>query len=219
MPGLPNKRSEIEGQIGFFGLVEWWLSTFTPTERIHIEERYKPFVAGRGHPAAAGSRLTTGKVKSAGDSAAYFLQDLAFSFTRRDDRHIARRILSKAEELAANAPVLDRHFLYLKIIQTYNPDRDVDPGALDKVIDACQRQIDLAPEAAPVFRLRFRGARLPEHRGFEQLANIREKLGEYKEAIRLNKEALRQGWVGDWKMRIDRCEKKLAKVDQGSSPT
>jgi len=42
MPGLPNKRSEIEGQIGFYGLVEWWLSTFTPTERIHIEERYKP---------------------------------------------------------------------------------------------------------------------------------------------------------------------------------
>ena len=58
---------------------------------------------------------------------------------------------------------------------------------------------------------------LPEHRGFEQLANIREKLADYKEAIRRNKEALRQGWAGDWKMRIDRCEKKLAKVDQGSS--
>ena len=87
------------------------------------------------------------------------------------------------------------------------------------MIDACQRQIDLAPEAAPVLRSRFKGAMLPEHRGFEQLAKIREKLGEYKEAIRLNKEALRQGWAGDWKMRIDRCEKKLAKVNQGSSPT
>src|SRR5262249_4033464 len=160
MPGFPNKRSEIEGQIGFYDLVEWWLSTFTPTERIHIEERYKPFVSVRGHPATAGSRLTTGKVRSAGGSAAYFLQDLAFSFNRRDDRPTPGRILSKAEELAANAPVLDRHFLYLKIIQTYYPDRDVEPGALDKVIDACQRQIDLAPEAAPVFRLRFKGARL-----------------------------------------------------------
>ena len=38
MPGLPNKRSEIEGEIGFYGLAEWWLSTFTPTERIQIEK-------------------------------------------------------------------------------------------------------------------------------------------------------------------------------------
>ena len=44
MPGLPNKRSEIDGEISFYGLAEWWLSTFTRTERIHIEERYNPLL-------------------------------------------------------------------------------------------------------------------------------------------------------------------------------
>ena len=155
MPGLPNKRSEIEGEIGFYGLAEWWLSTFTPTERIHIEERHKPFVAGGGHPSASSSRITTGKVRSVGGSAAYFLQYIAFSFNRRDDRHIARRILSKAEELAVNAPILDRHFLYQTIIQTYYPDRDIDPGALDKVIDACQRQAAGQKGCSRLHALRF----------------------------------------------------------------
>jgi hypothetical protein len=147
-------------------------------------------------------------LRSVGGSAAYFLQDLAFSFNRRDDRHIARRILSKAEELAANAPFLDRHFLYLTIIQTYYPDRDVDPGALDKVIDACERQIDLAPEAAPVFRSRFKGATLPEHRGFEQLANIREirkyKWIEGEKGRKLSWERARQEWTDAYREKFEK---------------
>jgi hypothetical protein len=86
------------------------------------------------------------------------------------------------------------------------------------LVEACCKLIDLAPEAAPAFLSRFEAATLPEHRGFEQLADIHEKLGGYEQAIRLDKEALRQEWAGQWEARIARCEKKLANVAKPPRP-
>jgi hypothetical protein len=46
---------------------------------------------------------------------------------------------------------------------------------------------------------------------FYQLTVIRDKQGNYEEAIRLSRLALEQGWAGDWERRIVRYEKKLLK--------
>jgi hypothetical protein len=51
---------------------------------------------------------------------------------------------------------------------------------------------------------------LPEHVGYKQLAIIRERAGDYAEALRLSKEAKREKWAGDWENRIARLEKKSA---------
>ena len=52
---------------------------------------------------------------------------------------------------------------------------------------------------------------LPSHTGYKQLAIILEKEGDIKGAIKLSKQALKQGWTDDYEKRIERLSKKLAK--------
>jgi tetratricopeptide (TPR) repeat protein len=140
-------------------------------------------------------------------------------------------MLDKAEELAKELPissmaaVLDRHFLYDQEINLYYKDRDK-PQYLEKAIEACKKQIALAPRAATAFKASFKAdelspfddpSSLVSHKGYEQLAIILEKQNSYKEAIEVCAQAEKQGWCGDWENRIERCKKKLAK-QQDSIP-
>lgn len=98
-------------------------------------------------------------------------------------------------------------------------------SGLGPAIRACDDQIAFAPQAMAAFhrqhqamndyrRIDRKGKPLPfrpvSHPGFKQLAIIREKEGNYAEAIRLAREAKKQGWTGDWEKRIARCEAKVA---------
>jgi hypothetical protein len=97
------------------------------------------------------------------------------------------------------------------MVPIYYRDRDTDPDALAAAIDACEKQIALGPEAAEAFEAEYpTDSTLPSHRGFTQLAIIREKEHNYADAIRLAQDAMSQGWAGDWEKRIERCEKRLA---------
>lgn len=51
--------------------------------------------------------------------------------------------------------------------------------------------------------------RLPEHRGFKQLAIIYDKMKDFQSAIDVCKEALAVDWPGDWDVRIARYERRL----------
>ena len=105
--------------------------------------------------------------------------------------------------------ILDAHFLYLGMIQTHYKDRDNIPGALEKAVQSCEKQIGIAPRAARAFRAEPWWKALPQHTGYKQLAIIREKQGDISAAIRLCEEANTQGWAGDWEKRIGRYSKKI----------
>ena len=211
---------KIESKIDNHGLVDWWLSTFTEQERTYILTKFKPLIVGTTIPAS--HAVSSGDVDSGDDptpldqvinpdgSPAISFFGLATWFRSPQDRHIARRILEKSEELSAGN-VLDRHFTYSEMIPIYYRDRNEDPEALDLAIRACEKQIELGPQASRAFQAEYPTQELPTHRGFTQLAIIREKERNYPEAINLAREALRQGWAGDWENRIARCEKRLAK--------
>ena len=85
------------------------------------------------------------------------------------------------------------------------------PKALDIAIDACKRQIEIAPQAKKAFLRNYKDSILPAHVGYKQLAIIEEKQKNYVEAIRICSEAMGQGWGGDWQKRVERCKKKIQK--------
>jgi hypothetical protein len=206
---IPSPKSE--GLLGYFHLTDWWQATFTEEERHYIETTYKPFSIGSGDDAdSATSELTHGQIDHTTQTAAQLLWGLATWFRKPTDRHLAHRILAKAEEVAGEN-ILDLHFTYAGMIQVYYRDRDSDSTAFDTAIRACEQQIALAPQAAQAFRTEYPGQSLPGHGGFHQLAIIREKQKEYVEAIRLAQMAQSQGWAGDWAKRITRCQQKLDK--------
>lgn len=182
-------QPQIRGSIGYFGLGDWWLTTFSDEERQHILQVFQPL-------GSSGDSLTSGSISYTSESAVGLLQSLAGWFTKDQDRPIAHKMLDKAEELAVGSPVLDRHFLYGQEIGTYYKDRE-QPAYLGKAIRACRQQIAIAPEAAKAFKAEYKGSPLPSHKGYEQLAIILEKQGNFQEAIGLSALALRQGWSGD----------------------
>jgi len=127
-----------------------------------------------------------------------------------EDRTIAYRILKKAEELInEQSNILNIHFLFQSKIEIYYRNRDNDANALKEAITACKQQIEIAPKAMIAFRKEYGDTSLPRHRGFEQLAIIKEKQKDFEAAIDISEKAKVQGWAGDWQKRIERCKRKI----------
>lgn len=203
-----NKKSEIKGEIGYFGLKDWWLSAFTQEERDHIEEIFQPMGSEPGS-----KPLTQREITSTSQTAAGLLQALAGWFNNPRDREIAKKIIAKAEELAPiDGNIIDRHFTLSEKIVIYYRERDNTPDGLEKAIQACRDQISIAPEAAKAFLGEYSSQPLPAHQGYRQLRIILEKQGKYDEAIALCKQAKEQGWADDWDKQIETLRKKKAKV-------
>ena len=200
--GFFSGKKQIKGNIGYFGLEDWWLSAFSEEERRYIQGKFQPL-------GSSGDSLTSGEISSTSQTGVGLLHALAGWFAKKDDRSLAYRMLDKAEELSkTEACVLDVHFLYGAKISLYNKDRD-NPACIEKAIDACKQQIALADKAAREFREEYKDSPLPGHKGYQQLAIILEKQMNFDQAITLCSQAEKQGWAGDWVKRIERCKKKM----------
>lgn len=197
-------RPKIEGELGYFGLGDWWLDTFTDKERAYIEHVFQPLSMGGGT-----RPLTQGKIDSTTQRAASLLSGLAGWFTKGDDLSIAVRMLDKAQAVVGSN-VLDQHFLYQQVIKTYLSFPSSDADAKAQVIRACEQQIALAPEAAKAFK-KEEGPKLPGHEGYERLIMIHERNKDYPSAIALCKQAKKQKWAGEWDDDIERLKVKSGK--------
>lgn len=205
-----RKKKKIEGDIGYYGLEEWWLSEFSEEERENIEEVFQPMGS------EPGSRpLTEGKISYSSQNAAGLLHALADWFNKPGERELAKKIIAKAVELAnEGSDILDIHFSYQQRMEIYYRERDNDPTALDEAIKACQAQIKIAPKAAKQFLKEYPHQSLPGHAGYTQLAIILKKQGKYQEVIKLCQQAEEQGWAGDWNGRIQKAKSKLTKDEK-----
>lgn len=200
-------QKKIGGEIGYYGLEEWWINTFTDGERSHIKDVFRPLGADPNS-----SSLTDGDISYSSQSAAGLLYCLAGWFNNANDREIAKKIIAKACELAQNdGGILDLHFALQQKMEIYYRERDNDTQSLNVAVDACVEQIKIALQAARQFRKEYPKDPLPGHAGYSQLAIIYKKQGKYKEVIELCQQAKKQGWSGSWGNRIEEAKKKLDK--------
>lgn len=203
-----SKKSEVKGYIGYYGLQEWWVSTFTQEERNHIEEIFQPMGSEPGS-----KPLTQREITSTSQTAAGLLQALAGWFNNPRDREIAKKIISKAEELTpTGGDVLDCHFTLSEKMVIYYRERETSPEAMKIAIQACREQIALAPQAAKAFLKEYPEQPLPAHAGYRQLRIILEKQRKYDEAIALCEQAKQQGWADNWDKQIETLKKKKEKT-------
>lgn len=207
---------ETHGYIGHFKLSDWWFSAFSEEERQYIEFAFQPMVISIGvgtcKPNADQDSLLTGsRGLQVYGRAGHFLANLAEWLNKPESRHLARRVLEHAEAIAED-PV-EKHDVYQVMITVYYRDRDRSPEFLEGAISACHKQIANGPQAIGHWGGWHSGV-MPTHKGYEQLAIIREKEGDYAEALRLSEEALNQGWGPrpGWEARIERLTRRLAKA-------
>ena len=199
----------VQGALGYFHLGDWWLTSFTEEERDYIDDKHRPMGGLHDRPLTQGSGANSG-------TAAGLLVSLSTWFMGPGDRHLAIRMIEKADSLTGNN-VLDHYFVYSQMIKAYYADRETQPGALDAAVAACERQIAIAPQAFAAFMSEYHmpAAEVPLPGGYQQLAIIREKQGNFAEALRLCREAESQGygdWTGGWSKRIARLERRLSKT-------
>ena len=182
----------------------WWIAEFTTSEREYINKKYQPQVMGIGGDR---HRDVDEIIKSDGTPRLRLTRLATWFMSPKDDLPLAIKLLRKGVELGEDkrGSALDQHFTLLDMIKVYYRNRS-HPDSLVLAIDACKRQIALAPVASEQFRRVEQAETLPSHTGFHQLAIIMERDRDYEGAIRLSREALRQGWAGDWEKRITRCE-------------
>lgn len=224
-----NPKEFLEKMKEKYNLKDWWEKEFTEQEKESIKNRL-------GHlPSFENYSLTLNlydvqKLKSfkKDDFSEKFYQlqseisslknailqhfiNYVQYFLKKEYLPIAIKIINKGEEfIDESTDVFRLHFFYLMKIRVYYKYRDVDPNALEVAIDACKKQIAIAPKTKKIF-LKLWGL-LPDHTGFQQLAIIEEKRSNYDEAIKVCMIALQQGWPGDWEKRIQRCLKKKNKT-------
>ena len=189
-------KTEINGGIGFYGLEEWWLESFSDAERQRIMSKY-PL-----------ENLLGEKIQGSSQSLLGYLTTLASWFKSPEDKAIRFKIIRRAEEsITQNSSIVDLHFFYLRRMEAYYRYRDEDDGALAEAIKSAKNQIDISLDVAKEWSSEF-GGNLPAHSGFKQLCIIREKEGNYAEAIELAQRAASEGWAGDWDKRIERLSGK-----------
>ena len=216
------------GLIGYFNLSDWWLTTLSQEQRDWIE-RTQYGLGDQNDPRL----LTSGKVEHPSLTATNLLTKIAIILHEGGFRQqsVATFALAEAEAIRQRN-FTGLHFVYHNLVELNYRERDKAPGSLAIAIEACLKQIAIAPRAAEAFlaehlaeqlksdtgtikwdRTKYpaRPFYLPFAVGYYQLAIIREKEGNFSEAIRLSKQALEQGWVGHWESRIARLEKKLQK--------
>jgi len=211
-----EQTQKVAGYIGYWGLSDWWLSTFSEEERSYIKYKVRTMRAGP-------NALTEGTpfiiTNSTHNNVSFFLVNLVNWFREPKDNSIARRIAMKALELAEE--VEDISYSLSWIIRLYYQVRDNEPGALELVENSCKRYIAITPLIVEnrIQRYQREYPNLPtekyiplsKHEGYNYYVIILEKRKEYAEVIRLCGEAKAQGWAGDWDKRIHRCSKRLVK--------
>jgi len=137
------------------------------------------------------------------------------------------RDLEATPEWVDARKVLDRHFaLTERLRKTYAARASV---GIQPSIAICEEMIRMAPQADKALRVdhEYHNRAYDMHHpgeksnrrefkplvnlGYKQLVIICEKQGDYAEAIRLSRQAKKQGWAGDWDKRIARLEAKQRK--------
>jgi len=190
-------KPAIKGLIGYYGLSEWWLSEFTEEEKNHILITYTPFGSGA-------DSLLKDDYSYANQSVVLFLSILAGWFNNKRDRYLAIKILEKAELLISNdILIMDIHIFYTQMIKVHYSNRLIDPESLNKSIKACEKQIEIAPQVAKIFKADLEDGFMPSHVGYTQLAIIKKKENKYQAVIEICSKALNEGWRGDWENRIN----------------
>ncbi|WP_125899175.1 hypothetical protein [Boudabousia liubingyangii] len=214
------KNIPIRGEIGYYGLEDWWLHELNESERKLIINTYKPMGTSNSK-----STLLMNEVKSS-QTTAFWLSVLAGWFKPNDPEQsrLILKIADKAWQVkddlspaTGDDAIFSKHLALGALAEIYYRFRE-NPLLLERCIAAARMQVEMQSEAMKAHirqekRLAAPGKKnqpiiYPSHKGFKRLAIILEKEKRYEDALELLEEAATSKWDGDWDKRIERIKKK-----------
>lgn len=191
------------GMIGYLKLSDWWNSL----GEVNQKRIARVYTSG-------GESLTKGEVYGSSYTASSFLSVMASWFSKDADRDLGYLIIAEAERRQLpNADIWDRFTLLSDKLALHYRGSD-DPHHYSIAKATCFEMIDLAPNLSKSHKRRFPGELLLHHAGYDQLAIMLEREGAFQETIALCQKAKKQGWLGEWDSRIDRCRVRMEKASK-----
>lgn len=196
-----------KGLIGYFGLYDWWINSFTSSERGYIMYLYDNMpILGDRTPLVSGSLYKTSQTPI------NFIHNLLALPDPKNDISLIERIIKKGEEIGETGRhIIDLHLFYSTCGTIYYKLRDLDESYYEKAKEFFLKQISINETVFKAMKKEFGTERVPSHKGFKQMAIIYEKEKRFTDAINLCNAALKTGWRGDWIARIEKLEAKLNK--------
>ena len=189
---------KLGGYIGCLGLDEFWYGLTESERQLILNESSESPIEG--------------EVISTTFSQISYLSIYACWAIKEAHWELAEKILSYCEK--ADGSLIDFHYFYLRISDSYYSQIKQYEPAIDKAIEFCKKDIDLFPQFKEPLMNEFNGE-LPRIPSFQTLAMCYEKQGKYQEAIDVCKLAIEYGLTDSTKTgfegRITRLEQKMKK--------
>ncbi|MCB5409456.1 hypothetical protein [Pseudogemmobacter faecipullorum] len=204
----PPHVPKVMGDIAAMGLEDWWLSTFSESDREWMADTYAP-LGGRPRPLVEGGPFSHSPNRFS------YLSNAATWFSKPGHEHCAIAFLNKAmEHLGDDMNIIDRHFALYNLSETFYRWRETVSGALDNSVKCAEMAVSFHEETAQAFSKEYN--HIPRHPGFTRLRIVAEKKGDFDKALELCLTAQRTGWEDDWPKHIARIEKKLLKATKAA---
>ncbi len=184
-----------KGQLEYYGLKKWWLSTFSEEERDQIEN----IIA----PEKKGSYLTKGRSFVGGGTKLSVIGSIASYLTKEDTPDLYFKVFTEAEKFAHEATLSELHFLYSGKVSDLQQNLKRWDDVYDLLKEACYKQIEISEDVAGYFKKNDFSDTLPGHVGYTRLAIILQKEKIHSEVVRICQKALDEGWGGTWEKRIN----------------
>jgi tetratricopeptide (TPR) repeat protein len=200
-------QHSVGGLIAYYDLQSWWENRWTPAQRELIETKWDtpPWIGAYAfNPLCKGSPPSQ-PYRPEPDNAGRLLSDLGSMMREPGEFLFAERLFKDSDAMLPAEDWLNRHYLYQRAGNIFYRRRNDTKSGLRLAVAYYEKQVSISANARRV--MLDAGGGLPSHPGYKQLAIMHADAGEYGRAIQLCRQAMEQGWDGDWARRIDRYEK------------
>lgn len=196
---LFQSGENVSNLIGVLGLGEWYRNL--SAERKRKLHKYST-AFGTGGEFNQLDQAVTGTSQSAQD----YLKGVGGTAASEKYYEFAEFVLLEALK-QGDGSATSTHFTYNELIDVYYKQRDDQEDAIEKCIEYCKKDIEIADEFVDEF------GEVPRIPSFKRLAIIYEKQGRYEEAIEVCERALNigttDGTKGGFEGRKERLRKKI----------
>lgn len=210
-------------------LKNWWLEALTPSQREQIANDYQP-MGLISNPPFLYQPLSNNGHSGMGICGLIHVLACVAKGQAKDILLTKTESVTIAEYSNPKTNLIDVHLVLGSLIKHHYALREK-LDHYERAKELCLMQIAIADKTANKFRHpekpkelkrlhQLTGMKhpyydepqmLPSHTGYKQLAIILEKEGDLEGALKISKQALKQGWTDNYEKRIDKLNHKLAK--------
>lgn len=196
---LFRSGSNVPDFIEGVGLKDWYID-LSEEQQQKLQE-YSTFFGTGGEI----NLLEKGTVETS-QSAQEYLKGVGSTAANEKDYQFAEMVLIEALDRKEES-VTSTHFVYNELIDLYYKQRDDRADAIEKCIQYCKKDIEIADEFVSAF------GEVPKIPSFKRLAIIYERQERYGDAIQVCEQAIEigttDGTKGGFEARKERLQKKL----------